>query len=194
MWWNMCLGKIMLTEHRSELGHTKSQTRKDRQGTVTTECAQNKHDSPRARLRMYPEAWTRVEAPAKRPTDTRYCVRDGKQEEGFQNITEVYELGSHEDYKESNRLRKHGTRPRFGGVPEDDRSSLTHLRFCYLLRETALLCGRGYFRIFTVFSVSKSLTLAAIWRQRHLYQITQHVYETNCSMPKHSFSILPSSE
>ena len=32
MWWSMCLGKIMLTEHRSELGHTKSQTRKDRRG------------------------------------------------------------------------------------------------------------------------------------------------------------------
>ena len=103
-----------------------------------------------------------MEAPPKRPPDIRYCVRDGKQEEGFQNIAEVYELGSHEDYKESNSPRKHGRRPRFGGVPEDDRSSLTNLRFCYLLRETALLCGRGYFRIFTVFSVSKSLTLAAI--------------------------------
>lgn len=116
---------------------------KGQTGTVT-ERARNKHDSPRARLRMYPEVWTRVEAPTKRPADIRYCVRDGKQEKGFQNISEAYELGSHKDYKESNRPRKHGRRPRFGGVPEDDRSSLTNLRFCYLLRETALLCGRGY--------------------------------------------------
>ena len=39
-------------------------------------------------------------------------------------------------------------------------NSLTNMRFYYLLREAAFLCGRGYFRIFTVFNVSKSLTLA----------------------------------
>lgn len=48
----------------------------------------------------------------------------GKKEEGFQNISEVYELRSHKDCKESNHPRKYRRRQRFGGVPEDDRVPL----------------------------------------------------------------------
>lgn len=48
----------------------------------------------------------------------------GKKEEGFQNVSEVYELRSHEDCKESNHPRKYRRRQRSGGVPEDDRAPL----------------------------------------------------------------------